>query len=110
MPLLLTSLLVFQVVLALLLVGIILVQQGKGATAGAGFGAGASATVFGSQGSSSFLTRTTAILAALFLSNSLFLAYLYGGAVQQSSLLDKFSIEAPAEKTDLGSRSPVIPD
>jgi preprotein translocase subunit SecG len=109
MPLLLTSLLVFQVVLALLLVGIILVQQGKGATAGAGFGAGASATVFGSQGSSSFLT-TTAILAALFLSNSLFLAYLYGGAVQQSSLLDKFSIEAPAEKTDLGSRSPVIPD
>ena len=74
MSVLLTSLLVFQVLLALLLVGIILLQQGKGATAGAGFGAGASATVFGSQGSSSFLTRTTAILAALFLSNSLFLA------------------------------------
>jgi preprotein translocase subunit SecG len=110
MSLLLTSLLVFQVVLALLLVGIILVQQGKGATAGAGFGAGASATVFGSQGSSSFLTRTTAILAALFLSNSLFLAYLYGGTGKQSSLLDQTLIEAPVEKDAVGTSNPMIPD
>jgi preprotein translocase subunit SecG len=110
MSLLLTSLLVFQVVLALLLVGIILVQQGKGATAGAGFGAGASATVFGSQGSSSFLTRTTAILAALFLSNSLFLAYLYGGAGKQSSLLDRTSVEAPVEKAAVDASNPMIPD
>ncbi len=110
MSVLLTSLLVFQVLLALLLVGIILLQQGKGATAGAGFGAGASATVFGSQGSSSFLTRTTAILAALFLSNSLFLAYLYGGTTRQASLLDQISVQVPAERAAVDPSSPVIPD
>jgi|TARA_B110000495_G_C22915530_1_gene534743 preprotein translocase subunit SecG len=110
MSVLLTSLLVFQVLLALLLVGIILLQQGKGATAGAGFGAGASATVFGSQGSSSFLTRTTAILAALFLSNSLFLAYLYGGTTRQGSLLDQISVQVPAERAAVDTSSPVIPD
>ena len=87
-------LLAVHVVLALLLIGVILIQQGKGATAGAAFGSGASSTVFGSRGSASFLTRLTAILAILFFSNSLLLAYLYGEATQPQSLLDH--VQAPA--------------
>ena len=53
-----------------------LLQRGKGADAGAGFGAGASGTVFGSRGSASFLSRTTAVLAAVFFASSLALTWL----------------------------------
>ena len=69
-------LLVFQVVVAASLIGFILIQHGKGADAGAAFGSGASSTVFGSQGSGNFVTKTTAVLAFLFLSNSLLLGYM----------------------------------
>jgi preprotein translocase subunit SecG len=69
-------LLVFQVGVAASLIGFILIQHGKGADAGAAFGSGASSTVFGSQGSGNFLTKTTAVLAFLFLSNSLLLGYM----------------------------------
>ena len=71
-----TILLVVQVLVAVSLIGLILIQHGKGADAGAAFGSGASSTVFGSQGSSSFLTKATAILAFVFLANSLSLAYI----------------------------------
>jgi len=69
-------LLVCQVVVAVSLIGFILIQHGKGADAGAAFGSGASSTVFGSQGSGNFMTRTTTVLAFLFLSNSLALGYI----------------------------------
>lgn len=69
-------LLVFQVVVAVSLIGFILIQHGKGADAGAAFGSGASSTVFGSQGSGNFLTKATTVLAFLFLSNSLALGYM----------------------------------
>ena len=71
-----TILLVVQVLVAASLIGLILIQHGKGADAGAAFGSGASSTVFGSQGSSNFLTKATAILAFVFLANSLSLAYI----------------------------------
>lgn len=111
MPLTFTILLAIHIVLALLLIGIILIQQGKGATAGAAFGSGASSTVFGSQGSASFLTRTTAILATLFLSNSLLLAFKYGQALDQTSLLDELAapattISAPAIPADVPAEVP----
>jgi len=64
------------VVIAFTLIGFILIQHGKGADAGAAFGSGASSTVFGSQGTGNFLTKTTAVLAFLFLANSLTLGYL----------------------------------
>jgi preprotein translocase subunit SecG len=64
-----------HVVLAVGIIGFILIQRGKGADAGASFGGGASQTVFGSEGSSNFLSRTTAILATLFFSTSLALAF-----------------------------------
>jgi len=69
-------LLIVQIIIALGIIGLVLVQHGKGADAGAAFGGGASGTVFGSKGSGSFLTRLTGILAALFFSNSLMLAWL----------------------------------
>lgn len=59
-------LLVLDLVIALMLIGLILIQQGKGADMGASFGAGGSNTVFGASGSGNFLTRSTAILATLF--------------------------------------------
>jgi preprotein translocase subunit SecG len=70
-----TVVIVVHLLAALGVVGFVLIQQGKGADAGASFGAGASATVFGSQGSATFLSRFTAILAAAFFITSLGLAY-----------------------------------
>lgn len=59
-------LLVLDLIVALMLIGLVLIQQGKGADMGASFGGGGSNTVFGSTGSGNFLTRSTAILATLF--------------------------------------------
>ena len=82
-------LLVFQVVVAVSLIGFILIQHGKGADAGAAFGSGASSTVFGSQGSGNFLTKTTTVLAFLFLSNSLALGYMATQRVEEPmSIMD----------------------
>lgn len=64
-----TLVVVVHVVIAVALVGLVLIQQGKGADAGAAFGGGASQTVFGSQGSGSFLTRFTTLLAVVFFCN-----------------------------------------
>lgn len=66
-------LLVVYLIVALALIGLVLVQQGKGASMGASFGAGASNTVFGASGSGNFLTRTTAVLAIVFFVISLVL-------------------------------------
>ena len=65
-----------QVFSALFIIGLVLLQKGKGADAGAGFGAGASGTVFGARGARTALSRATAILAAVFMINSLALAYM----------------------------------
>ncbi len=69
-----TGLLIFQVLLGAAIIGLVLLQQGKGADMGAAFGAGASGTVFGSRGGGSFFTRATAVLAALFFINSVILS------------------------------------
>ncbi|AYO55833.1 MULTISPECIES: preprotein translocase subunit SecG [Acinetobacter] len=69
-----TFVLVVHIILAVLMIGLILVQHGKGADAGASFGGGGAATVFGASGSASFLTRLTAILTALFFVTSITLA------------------------------------
>ncbi len=70
-----TILVVFHIFLAIGLVGLILIQHGKGADMGAAFGSGASGTVFGAKGSASFLTRLTAGLATLFFVTSMVMAY-----------------------------------
>lgn len=68
--------LIIHVLLSLALIGLVMIQQGKGADAGASFGGGGSQTVFGSRGSASFLSRLTAIIATSFFVTSLTLAYL----------------------------------
>lgn len=74
-------LMIFFVVISVILIGLILLQQGKGADMGASFGAGASGTVFGSSGSGNFLTRATSICATLFLCTALGLGYLASNSV-----------------------------
>ena len=68
--------LILQIIVALGIIGLVLIQHGKGADAGAAFGGGASGTVFGSKGSGNFLTKLTSILAIIFFSNSLMLAWI----------------------------------
>ena len=70
-----TVVVIVHLLVAIGLVGLILIQQGKGAEAGASFGSGASGTVFGSQGSATFLSRLTAVLATVFFVTSLGLAF-----------------------------------
>lgn len=94
---------VAHVLISVGVVGLVLLQHGKGADAGAAFGAGASSTVFGSQGSSNFLSRSTAILATLFFFSSMFLAYLSSQAakgpesVMQESVTTQIPVEAPQD-------------
>ncbi len=90
-------LLAIDVLLAIGIITLVLLQHGKGADAGAAFGSGASATVFGARGSTSFLSRSTAVLAALFFLNSLALAYLASHQPEDKSVLDKVMVE-PAPK------------
>ena len=67
---------VLHVLIALGIIGLVLLQHGKGADMGSGFGGGASGSLFGATGSANFLSRTTAVLAAVFFASSLGLAYL----------------------------------
>ncbi|HAZ60437.1 MAG TPA: preprotein translocase subunit SecG [Gammaproteobacteria bacterium] len=84
-----TILHVVQVLSALALIGIILIQQGKGASMGAAFGAGASATVFGARGAGSVLTRLTTILAVIFFSVSFYMSYLSAHRAEARSVVEQ---------------------
>jgi len=95
-----TALLAAHVIITIALIGLILIQRGKGADVGAAFGSGASQTVFGSQGSASFLTRTTAVLATLFFVTSLTLAYFSTQDSEQTSVID---LVAPSASDDEGT-------
>ncbi|MDQ5769432.1 preprotein translocase subunit SecG [Thiothrix subterranea] len=98
-------LLIILIVVSVAMIVLILMQQGKGADAGAAFGSGASGTVFGSQGSANFLSRTTGILATIFFLVALALAFLASGrTIESSSIMDAI---APAEKTVETAAPPV---
>jgi len=84
MNFLLTALLAVQMLSALGMIGLILIQQGKGADMGAAFGSGSSGSLFGASGSANFLSRTTAVLATLFFVCTLGLAY-FGTAQPRTS-------------------------
>jgi preprotein translocase subunit SecG len=99
------ALTILQVFSSVAIIALVLIQRGKGADAGAGFGAGASGTVFGARGARTALSRATAIFAAVFMLNSLALAYMgtQQAAVQPKSILD----EVPATAT--GGTAPAAP-
>lgn len=107
-----TALVILQVLISLGLIGLILVQHGKGADAGAAFGSGASGTVFGSRGAANFLSRSTAWLAAGFFAVSLALAYLVSGVQDSGSLVDGLeeAVEAEAPEATAAPAVPVIPE
>jgi preprotein translocase subunit SecG len=88
-----TLALIAHVLIAASIIGLVMLQKGKGADAGAGFGAGASGTVFGASGSSNFLSRSTAVAATLFFASSLGLAYLNRNIEVAPSLLDGTVVE-----------------
>jgi preprotein translocase subunit SecG len=93
------------------IVGLVLLQRGKGADAGAGFGAGASGTVFGARGARTALSRATAILAAVFMLNSLALAYMGTQAVQEQpkTILDEAATTTTPAPANDASKTPVVP-
>jgi preprotein translocase subunit SecG len=93
-----TILTILQVISALAIVALVLLQRGKGADAGAGFGAGASGTVFGARGATTGLSRMTAIVAALFMLNSLCLTDLFQRDARAApvSILDQVPVTTTA--------------
>jgi preprotein translocase subunit SecG len=106
-----TLLMIVHIVSATCIVALVLVQRGKGADAGAGFGAGASGTVFGARGARTALSRATAILAAIFMVNSLALAYMGTRAAEQraTDVLDQAagsSAPAPTPGASTGTNIP----
>jgi len=125
-----TIVIVLHVLVALAIIGLVLLQHGKGADMGSGFGGGASGSLFGATGSANFLSRATAVLATLFFITSLGLAYLAtnkprtGGGVLDAvktqpaseKAAEKSAEKAPAEKpateapkTPEGSKAKDVP-
>src|SRR5882762_5048517 len=87
-----------QILAALVMIGLVLVQHGKGADMGASFGSGASGSLFGATGSANFLSRSTAVCAAVFFVCTLSLAYFSNdrsAAPATGSVLDRPAISAP---------------
>jgi len=97
MNLMINLILAAQMLSALAMIGLILVQHGKGADMGAAFGSGGSGSLFGATGGANFLSRTTAVLAAVFFTCTLMLAY-FGSArpTSSGSVLEGAAVTTPA--------------
>jgi preprotein translocase subunit SecG len=108
MNVVLTIVLAVQMLSALGMIGLILIQHGKGADMGAAFGSGGSGSLFGASGSANFLSRSTAVLAAVFFACTLLLAY-FGNARPAStgSVLEGAAVTAPASAAS--DAAPQIP-
>jgi len=114
------TILIVYLVVSIALIGIILLQQGKGAEMGASFGAGGANTVFGAAGSGNVLTKTTTILAILFFATALSISYINSEAeIQTDTVLDETttteqkvapSLEAELPTTENGLESQTAPE
>jgi preprotein translocase subunit SecG len=111
-----------HILVALVIIGLVLMQHGKGADMGAAFGSGASGSLFGASGSANFLSRTTGVLAAVFFVTSLTLAYVASvkpkttGSLMQESVQSQTVAqpapaggEVPANAADAASKAKDIP-
>jgi preprotein translocase subunit SecG len=99
MQVMMNLVLLLQLVTAIAMIGLVLMQHGKGADMGAAFGGGSSGSLFGATGSANFLSRSTAVAATLFFVCTLALAYfgnLRGAGGSDGSILDRASAPAPA--------------
>jgi len=108
---------VVHVVTAVVLIGLVLIQHGKGADMGAAFGSGSAGSLFGSSGSANFLSRSTKYAAAVFFATSLALTYLYAQPAKVQGVMDKVDVQtlqpqavpAPAVVDTSDSKSQQIP-
>ncbi|MBU1424905.1 MAG: preprotein translocase subunit SecG [Gammaproteobacteria bacterium] len=109
---------VVHVITAVVLIGLVLIQHGKGADMGAAFGSGSAGSLFGSSGSANFLSRSTAVAATIFFITSLSLTYLYSRpGKEQQGVMDKVDVQAlqpqpvpaPTGTDTIDSKSQQIP-
>jgi preprotein translocase subunit SecG len=108
-----------HVVTAVILIGLVLIQHGKGADMGAAFGTGSAGSLFGSSGSANFLSRSTAVAASVFFLTSLSLTYIYAHPAQGQGVMDKIEtsksvqsvapIVVPVAPEMPGSKSKEVP-
>jgi preprotein translocase subunit SecG len=111
-----------HILVALAIIGLVLMQHGKGADMGAAFGSGASGSLFGATGSANFLSHTTGVLAAVFFATSLTLAYIGSNKPKTTGSLMQDTVqsqtvsqpapaggESPAAPADAGSKAKDIP-
>ena len=101
---------VLHVLVAIAIIGLVLLQHGKGADMGSGFGGGASSSLFGATGSANFLSRATAVLATLFFILSLVLAYIATNAPRESgSVVDRIQQQQKPAAAEKKEGAPVAP-
>ena len=101
-----SAIIIVHVVMAIAIIGLVLIQQGKGADAGASFGGGASQTVFGASGSGNFLTKTTSILAVVFFVTSFALAVIAKNKAESVGSVGLPTVTTPA---DVPAQAPAAP-
>jgi preprotein translocase subunit SecG len=101
---------VVHILVALGLIGLVLLQQGKGADIGAAFGSGASNTVFGARGSANFLSRSTAVLAVMFFVTSLSMAYFVTAAPKHKSVIERAqpAAQEPEQKAKAANEQELV--
>ncbi|MDO9314361.1 MAG: preprotein translocase subunit SecG [Burkholderiaceae bacterium] len=112
MNLMLNLVVIVQILAALVMIGLVLVQHGKGADMGASFGSGASGSLFGATGSANFLSRSTAVCAAIFFACTLLLAFLANDrsrVAPTGSVLDRPAISMPAAGASAATGATQIP-
>jgi preprotein translocase subunit SecG len=102
----LTLLILVHVLAAIGIIGLVLLQHGKGADVGAAFGSGASGSVFGATGSANFLSRTTAVLAVVFFLTSLGLAYVANSRPKASGTVMDAPVSAPVPTPSTAPAAP----
>lgn len=100
---------VVHVLTAVVLIGLVLMQHGKGADMGAAFGTGSAGSLFGSAGSANFLSRSTAVAAAIFFVTSLTLTYMYGHHSQALGVMEKADLSKAAPPLASEQQAPAAP-
>jgi preprotein translocase subunit SecG len=100
-----------HILVAVAIIGLVLMQHGKGADMGAAFGSGASGSLFGATGSANFLSRTTGVLAAVFFATSLTLAYIGSNKPKTTGSLmqDTVQSQTVSPPAPVGGESPAVP-
>ncbi len=103
-----TLVLIIHVLAAASVIGLVLLQHGKGADMGAAFGSGTSGSLFGVSGSANFLSRATAIAVAIFFVTSIVLAYMAGHKTELNSVVKSAPVETKTQTAE--PKAPVVPE